>query len=347
METRLLPPNEEAIAYAASLLQKGELVAFPTETVYGLGADALNPRAVLNIFAAKERPADNPLIVHISSMADLDPLCRVNGKALRLMEAFWPGPLTVLLPKRPVVPPEVTAGLDTVAVRMPSHQVARALLHVCGCPVAAPSANRSGRPSPTRAEHVWEDMAGRIPLILDGGPCDVGLESTVVDMAGETPVVLRPGFVTPEMIAGVLGEVRTADSLLKPLAPGEAAPSPGMRHRHYAPRGEMTIVLGSPENVIKTCAALYDQAAAGGKTARILALSEHTAAYGPRKAVDMGSLQKPGEVAAGLFDVLRRMDEEHVDCIVSEGMEASGLGLAIMNRLGRAASFHTVDADKA
>ncbi len=346
IQTRCLPPTDEAIGYAAALLKRGELVAFPTETVYGLGADALNEQAVLSIFAAKERPADNPLIVHIAERADLAPLCCPNEKAFRLMEAFWPGPLTLLMKKKAAVPGVTTAGLDTVAVRMPSHPVAKALLDACGCPVAAPSANRSGRPSPTRAMHVMEDMAGRIPLVLDGGACDVGLESTVVDMTGEIPLVLRPGGVTPEMLAEVLGPVETAGSILRPLAPEEDAPSPGMRHRHYAPKGTLTLVSGKPENVINACKGLYDASLQGGNQACILALSEHTAAYGPRYVQDIGSSRHPQEVASRLFDVLRRMDREGIGYIFSEVVEANGLGLAIMNRLGRAASFRFFDADQ-
>ena len=347
METRCLPPTEEAISLAASLLQKGELVAFPTETVYGLGANALNEQAVLLIFAAKERPADNPLIVHISAREDLIPLCHPTEKALKLMDAFWPGPLTLLLKKTAAVPSVTTAALDTVAVRMPSHPVARAMLSACGCPVAAPSANRSGRPSPTRAEHVMEDMAGRIPLILDGGPCDVGLESTVVDMTREVPLVLRPGGVTPEMIGRIIGPAEVAGSVLRPMQPDESAPSPGMRHRHYAPQGSLTLVSGKPENVILTCKRLYDDSIRDGRSACILALSEHMPAYGARYVQDIGSLHHPGEVAARLFDVLRRMDREGIQSIFSEVVEASGLGLAIMNRLGRASSFRFFDADQA
>ncbi len=347
METRCLPPTEDTIAYAASLLRKGELVAFPTETVYGLGADALNEKAVFSIFAAKNRPADNPLIVHVTSREALLPLCHVTKLAGQLMDAFWPGPLTLLLKKKDIVPHVTTAGLDTVAVRMPAHPVARALIDACGRPVAAPSANASGRPSPTQAMHVLEDMAGRIPLIIDGGPCAVGLESTVVDVTGDIPVVLRPGGVTPEMITGVAGSVETARSILTPLQPGEAAPSPGMRHKHYAPQGKLTLVSGKPENVATTCIGLYDEAVQSGESACILALSEHTAAYGSRYVLDIGSLHHPEEVASRLFDVLRRMDREQIACIFSEVMETSGLGLAVMNRLGRAASFHFLDADKA
>ena len=347
METRCLPPTDDTIIYAASLLKKGELVAFPTETVYGLGADALNEKAVLNIFAAKNRPADNPLIVHVASRDALPPLCHLTSMAEQLMDAFWPGPLTLLLKKKVLVPHATTAGLDTVAVRMPAHPVARALIHACGCPVAAPSANISGRPSPTLAEHVLEDMTGRIPLIIDGGPCAVGLESTVVDVTGNIPLVLRPGGVTSEMIADITGSVETARSILSPLQPGETALSPGMRHKHYAPAGNLTLISGKPENVSGLCRHLYDEAIQAGKSACILSLTEHICQYGSRHALDIGSLHHPEEVAARLFSVLRRMDKESIDSIFSEVVDANGLGLAVMNRLGRAASFHFVDADKA
>ena len=200
MRTLCLPADSASIAQAAQLLRAGEIVGFPTETVYGLGANALSDPAVRKIFAAKERPADNPLIVHIAALADMEPLCHINDMARRLAAAFWPGPLTMILPKKDIVPAVVTAGLDSVAIRMPSHPVARALIEACGLPIAAPSGNRSGRPSPTLAAHMLEDMDGRIPLILDGGACDVGVESTVVALTGDTATVLRPGGITPFQI---------------------------------------------------------------------------------------------------------------------------------------------------
>lgn len=227
MKTLLLPSSEESLSLAADLLRAGELVAFPTETVYGLGADALNAKAVLSIFAAKGRPADNPLIVHIHDRAQLPEICTVPEQALPLMDAFWPGPLTILFNRKPAVPSEVTAGLPTVAVRMPSHPVAAAMLKACGLPIAAPSANSSGRPSPTLAAHVLEDMQGKIPLILDGGPCEVGVESTVLDLCHGVPTILRPGGVTKEMLESVLHtEVALAGSILRPLKPDEKALSP-------------------------------------------------------------------------------------------------------------------------
>ena len=219
MNTQVLPADEASLALASRLLAEGQLVAFPTETVYGLGANALNAQAVPGIFAAKGRPADNPLIVHIWDRSQLSGLCHVPEAALPLMDAFWPGPLTLIMPRKPAVPDAVTAGLDTVAVRMPSHPVAAALLKTCNLPIAAPSANRSGKPSPTTARHVLEDMDGRIPLIIDGGSCDVGLESTVVDVCHGRPCILRPGGVTRDMLEAVVGPVEVAGSALQALLP--------------------------------------------------------------------------------------------------------------------------------
>jgi L-threonylcarbamoyladenylate synthase len=312
--------------------------------VYGLGADALNERAVRSIFTAKGRPADNPLIVHISALSEIESL--VDGAlpddAKRLAAAYWPGPLTMILPKSPLVPYAVTAGLDTVAIRLPAHGVARELIRRAGVPVAAPSANRSGRPSPTTAGHVYEDMKGRIPLILDGGPCAVGLESTVVDLTRGRARVLRPGGVTPEMIERVLGAVDIDPSLLRPLREGEIARSPGMKYRHYAPAGELTIVEGGDHAVARTICHLYDRAIGAGRSARILALSAHAAAYGGRSVRCLGD--DANAVAAELFSALREMDEAGVERIFSEAVAAKGMGLAVMNRLGRAAGFHTLNA---
>ena len=221
METLCVPAGEQTLTQASALLRQGRVVAFPTETVYGLGANALNEAAVRAIFAAKERPADNPLIVHVADRSQLTGLCEVTEAAEKLMDAFWPGPLTMLLKKTEKIPAVTTAGLPSVAVRCPNHPVALALLRKCGLPTAAPSANRSGRPSPTTARHVYEDMTGRIPLILDGGPCQVGVESTVIDVTGSVPRVLRPGGVTPEMIAAAAGAVEVDGAVMRPLREGE------------------------------------------------------------------------------------------------------------------------------
>lgn len=333
MHTELCQADEASIRRAAALLRAGELVAFPTETVYGLGADALNGEAAARIFAAKGRPADNPLIAHIAGESGLAGL--IAGEpctcARKLMRAFWPGPMTLIFPKSPRVPREVTAGLDTVAVRMPSHPVARALIRAAQTPIAAPSANRSGRPSPTTAAHVLEDMEGRIPLILDGGPCEVGLESTVVDVTGARPRILRPGGVTLEMLEGVVGDVDVDEGVLHQLQAGSQARSPGMKYKHYAPKGEVTIVTGP--RAAQEIARLYD---AAGERAAILAFSQ--ADYGARRVYRLKNA--PGE----LFAALRQLDEDGMETIYAEDVPTAGVGLAVMNRLMRAAAFRVVEA---
>ena len=344
MNTQVLPADEAALALASRLLAEGQLVAFPTETVYGLGANALNAQAVPGIFAAKGRPADNPLIVHIWDRSQLDGLCHVPEAALPLMDAFWPGPLTLIMPRKPAVPDAVTAGLDTVAVRMPSHPVAAALLKTCNLPIAAPSANRSGKPSPTTARHVLEDMDGRIPLIIDGGSCDVGLESTVVDVCHGRPCILRPGGVTRDMLEAVVGPVEVAGSVLRPLQAGEKALSPGMRYKHYSPDGQVTLVEGEEPEVVEALGILCRHARENGHTACVMCFTEHVPALADCQPHDIGSMRHPEEVAHRLFDTLRRLDEEHMDVIFSEVMPPEGMGLAVMNRLGRAAAFRSVQA---
>ena len=345
MKTQLLPAMEETLALAARLLADGELVAFPTETVYGLGAHAMDESAVLGIFSAKGRPADNPLIVHIHDRAQLDGICEVNATALRLMDAFWPGPLTIILPRKEAVPNAVTAGLDTVAVRMPSHPVALALLRACNLPVAAPSANRSGKPSPTSAQHVFTDMDGRIPLIIDGGESDVGLESTVISLAGEKPCILRPGGVTKAMLEEVIGPVDLAGSILRPLEKGEKALSPGMMYKHYSPDGQVTLIEGEESAVVEALRRLYVHADSEGHRACVMCFTEHVAALADCRPHDIGSKDDPTEVAHRLFATLRGLDEEKMDVIFSEVVPPEGVGLAVMNRLGRAAAFRTVQAE--
>ena len=345
MNTQLLPPSQETCFLASDILKSGGLVAFPTETVYGLGANALDRKAVLSIFAAKGRPADNPLIVHIHDSSQLEPLCIVPDRAVPLMEAFWPGPLTILCEKKPVIPDEVTAGLPTVAMRMPSHPVARAMLQTCNLPVAAPSANSSGRPSPTTAAHVLEDMNGKIPMIIDGGMCDVGLESTVLDLCHGDPVILRPGGITREMISFVLGcEVAVAGSVLRPLKENETALSPGMRYKHYAPQALVTLVEGPEERVIPLLRKLCGEQAAMGKKYCVLCFSEHVNALSSCNPHDIGSASSPSEIAHRLFDILRQLDEEGMEIVFSEVIPPEGVGLAVMNRLGRAAAFRTIKA---
>lgn len=344
MNTRVLPATAETISAAADLLARGQLVAFPTETVYGLGANALDKQAVLSIFAAKGRPADNPLIVHVWSRQQLDGICRVSSLAEKLMDAFWPGPLTLLMPRKETIPLEVTAGLPTVAVRMPSHPVAAKMMRVCGLPIAAPSANRSGKPSPTSAKHVLEDMDGRIPLIVDGGSCDVGLESTVLDINREVPCILRPGGVTKAMLEAVIGPVTVAGSVLRPLQKGEKALSPGMMYKHYSPDGQVSLVEGEENDVVNALRLLYAQAEANGHRACVMCFSEHVGALKNCHPHDLGSKDSPEQVAHRLFETLRCLDEEHMDAIFSEVVPPEGVGLAVMNRLGRAAAFRTIRA---
>jgi L-threonylcarbamoyladenylate synthase len=344
VHTKICLPTDDAIGEAAKLLQGGEVVAFPTETVYGLGANALDEQAVRKIFAVKGRPTDNPLIVHVASPEAAEDLCHVTPEARLLMRRFWPGPLTLLLPKKPIIPAVTNAGLSSVAVRMPDHPVALKLLQACGVPVAAPSANRSGRPSPTTAQHVLEDLDGAIPMILDGGECKVGLESTVLDLTGPHPAIVRPGYVTREMLSLALPDVQVADSAMRPLRRDETAVSPGMRHRHYAPKGELTLVGGEADRVEAACKRLYREAESRGARACLLIADERRATYEGFNTCILGCLSQPETIAHTLFTALRRMDELGVEVILCEMMDASGIGLAIMNRLYRAASFRVIQA---
>ncbi|MEK5490446.1 L-threonylcarbamoyladenylate synthase [Paenibacillus sp. FSL R7-0297] len=374
--------DREAIAAAAAMLRSGGTVAFPTETVYGLGADARNTSAVEAVFAAKGRPSDNPLIVHIARREELEGLViEVHPVASALMDAFWPGPLTLVLPVRPgVLSPLVTAGLDTVGVRMPGHPVALALLRAAECPVAAPSANRSGRPSPTLAAHVMEDLAGYIGGVLDGGAAGVGLESTVVQVQPDgTVAVLRPGGITAEQLAAVAGAgaVAPAPALADAAAghPGGQSPAlppqvsgggtggaaaqaaedsspapraPGMKYTHYAPRGALGIVRGSsPQRVAETAAGLLQAAQREGEITGLLLFEEHRALYPALTAacvVSLGSLGSPEEAARSLYAALRRFDEAGATYILAEACPVTGLGAAIMNRLMKAAGESVIDA---
>lgn len=338
--TEVLKPTDEAVAKAAAMILAGKIVAFPTETVYGLGADAGNPEAIKAIFRAKGRPQDNPLIVHISSLSQL-PLVTDESlpvQAEKMAEVFWPGPLTMILPKGKNISDECTAGLDSVGVRFPSNECAQRLITASGVPIAAPSANLSGKPSPTCAQHVFNDLDGKIPLILDGGSCAVGLESTVVDVRSLPVRVLRPGGVTPEMIAEVLGEVEVDGSVLRPLKQGEIARSPGMKYRHYAPEGQLTIVKGAAEAVADEINSLYDRSP---EESCIFALEEHVSLYAGRHVISLGS--SAGEAAQRLFAALRTVDAEQFRFIFSEAVETDGVGLAVMNRLGRAAAFRIIE----
>ncbi|MGG4216733.1 L-threonylcarbamoyladenylate synthase [Paenibacillus jamilae] len=340
---------ENGIREAAALLQAGETVAFPTETVYGLGADARSTKAVEAVFAAKGRPSDNPLIVHISDAAQLKGMvAEINDTARALMNAFWPGPLTLVLPVVPqALSARVTAGLDTVGVRMPDHPIALRLITEAGCPLAAPSANRSGRPSPTLAQHVLEDLEGRIGGILDGGPTGVGLESTVVQAGDDgTVTILRPGGVTAEQLATVARAVVLDPALA--ATPGQdtdslAPRSPGMKYTHYAPRGRLSVVQG-PSSVEVTGwirGALAEAAARGERTA-VLAFDDHAAGYAGERVYTLGKLDALYEAAQRLYGVLRRCDEDGVTYILAEACPPKGLGDAVMNRLLKAAGHRII-----
>ena len=321
----------------------GGLVAFPTETVYGLGANGLDGTASARIYAAKNRPSDNPLILHIGRKEDLRPLVSfVPDSAEKLMDAFWPGPLTIILPKSEAVPKETSGGLMTVAVRMPSHPVANALLKAAGIPIAAPSANLSGRPSPTKAAHVIEDMNGRIDAIVDGGDVGIGLESTIVDLSQETPVLLRPGFITREMLSRVLGDIDvdpaiTADAIIGHRKISGAPKAPGMKYRHYAPKAPLTIVYGDPLKVAEKISLRADE-----KTV-ILAPKEHTELYTRGQVLVLGALAEPESIAHELFDVLRACDAAGADRIYSEDFTSVDFGGAIMNRLLKAAGGNYIN----
>lgn len=335
---------DEQLTEAAEILRSGGLVAFPTETVYGLGANALDAAASAKIYAAKGRPSDNPLIAHISSMEELPAIVKEIPEAGRkLAEKYWPGPLTLIFPKKDVVPYGTTGGLDTVAVRMPSEKIANRLIRLAGVPIAAPSANTSGRPSPTKAEHVIEDMDGKIDMIIDGGEVGIGVESTIVDVSGKIPTLLRPGAVTMEMLKETLGEVEIDPAILKPMAEGVKPKAPGMKYRHYAPAAEMTLVEGELEQVVKYINDQTKEALASGKRVGIICTEESRGFYPDGILEVIGSREQEETVAHNLFAVLRNFDEKKVDCIFSESFSKDRLGQAIMNRLCKAAGYHIVE----
>ena len=337
MKTQLLTPQENGAALAGEILRRGGVVAIPTETVYGLAASALDEQAVRRIFAAKGRPSDNPLIVHICELEQLDLLWRdVPEKALRLARAFWPGPLTMVLPKTDGVPSCVSAGLDTVGVRFPAHEQAQAVIRAAGVPVAAPSANASGRPSPTEAQHVLEDMDGKIDAILDGGPCAVGVESTVVDLTGERPRILRPGAVTLEMIERALGRTEVDDAVFRPPAADETPRAPGMKYRHYAPKAPVLVFEGAPQRTAVEISALLQpgDGVLGFDDCRLaFAACPDIVCYG--KSYD--GIQQSRE----LFSALRFFDRLPCKRILAQGCRPYGVGAAVRNRLCKAAGFNT------
>ena len=330
-------PEDGELLEAAEILRSGGLVAFPTETVYGLGANALDEAAAKKIYAAKGRPSDNPLIAHISSMEELPALVREIPEAGRkLAEKYWPGPLTMIFPKKDVVPYGTTGGLDTVAVRMPSDPVANRLIKLAGIPVAAPSANTSGRPSPTTADHVWQDLNGKIEMIIDGGPVGIGVESTIVDVSGDVPAVLRPGAITMEMLKDVLGEVTIDPAILGPMAEGVRPKAPGMKYKHYAPNAEVTVVEGEKDAVQSKIKELLEQTE--GKVTGVLTM--YGAVYDKAVMLSAGSTNK--EYAKNLFAALREFDELGVEVVFAEFSEKDGYGLAVKNRLYKAAAQRVI-----
>ncbi len=337
-------PDSHALMAAGAIIKSGGLVAFPTETVYGLGGDALNPDASKKIYAAKGRPSDNPLIVHIADSKDLYYITtEVPESAKRLAETYWPGPLTMIFRKNDKVPYETSGGLDTVAVRMPSHKVARELIRLSGGYIAAPSANTSGRPSPTNAQHVIDDLSGKIDMIIDSGQVDIGLESTIVDFTEEIPVVLRPGYINLDMLKEVLGEVRIDPGILDSNRNKGIRPkAPGMRYRHYAPKCDLTIVEGSRDAVISRINALSEAAMKDGRKVGVIATDETKHLYRADDVRDVGSRADDETIARNLFEVLRDFDDDGVEVAYSESFDTPRMGMAIMNRLLKAAGYHII-----
>lgn len=334
-------PDPSVIYEAAKLLRSGAVIGFPTETVYGLGADALNPQAVNRIFEAKGRPADNPLIVHISELDELPPLARdVPQAALELAKAFWPGPLTIIVTRSKLIPDVVTAGLDTVGIRLPDNLVALKLIRTAGVPVAAPSANISGRPSPTTAEHVLADMAGRIPLILDGGSTRVGVESTVVDITQDVATVLRPGGVTVEELRRVLGRVEVDPAIEH--GTGFIPRAPGQKYTHYSPEADVIVVEGDMDRQVQQISKLAGEKRAAGLKVGVLSTVQTHRFYTGSPVICLGDRDHPATISARLFSALREMDALGADLILAEGIPEHGLGLAVMNRLRKAAGFNII-----
>ena len=348
MQTKLIKidaddPNKEDMREAAEIIRSGGLVAFPTETVYGLGANALDPEASKRIYAAKGRPSDNPLIVHICRFEELESIAKeVPTQAGKLADAFWPGPLTMIVWKNEKVPYETTGGMDTVAIRMPNHPVALALIEESGCMIAAPSANTSGKPSPTEAGHVALDLDGKIPMILDGGPVGIGIESTIIDLTEKIPMILRPGYITKEMLEEVLGEevridpgIIAADSTKKPKAPG-------MKYKHYAPKADLVLVEGEQEAVVAKINALVREKQAAGLKVGVVATDETESLYQADYVVTIGARSDEDAIARHLYKILREFDDWNVDAIYSESFSTPRIGQAIMNRLMKAAGHQVI-----
>ena len=341
MKTTIFHPEKEnnAIEEAAQILRRGGLLGIPTETVYGLGADGLNEDAVRRIFEAKGRPQDNPLIIHVPNATWLERYCHdVPATAYALAEKFWPGPLTMILPRKPIVPLRTTGGLETVGVRCPNHPLTLAIIEAAGVPIAAPSGNTSGRPSPTTAQHMMEDMTGKIDGIVDGGPCSVGVESTIIDLTTTPPRLLRPGGLPLEALEEVLGEVAVDKAVLGKLKEGEHPRAPGMKYRHYAPKAPVTVVTGSPQ---RSAACIL--ARLKGK-AGVICFDEFAPLFTGHLVHRLGPAADKAEQARRVFDALRTFDDTDVTEIYAQCPDEGGLGLAVSNRLKKAAGFHILDA---
>ncbi len=341
METNVLSATAENCgAVAAEIIKSGDLVALPTETVYGLGADGLNPDAVAKIFAVKGRPQDNPLILHIAHPKELENLCHsIPKSAYVLAEKFWPGPLTMVLPAKPCVPKCTTAGLPTVAVRCPDSDITRQIIALSGVPIAAPSANISGKPSTTTAQHVYSDHAGKIPLIVDGGACRVGVESTIVDLTEDTPRLLRPGGITPEQLREVLGELIVDKAVTAQIDKDAVVKAPGMKYRHYAPQCQVVIVSGNRE---KAATYIRSHFSAGD---RVLCFEEELPLYATCNPLSYGKEADVSTLSAGLFDALRQLDDPAVHKVYARCPVGGGIAYAVQNRLKKAAAFQIIDTE--
>lgn len=349
METKVIKLDvddlkEGCLKEAAQILRSGGLVAFPTETVYGLGANALDENASSKIYAAKGRPSDNPLIVHISQVKDIEVLAEeIPEKAYQLADVFWPGPLTIILKKKECVPFQTTGGLNTVAIRLPANRIAKQLIAESGVFVAAPSANLSGKPSPTTAQHVYNDMDGKVDMIIDGGNATLGLESTIVDLSGRVPVILRPGCITKAMLENVIGPI-DVDPVILQKEPGKdiVPKAPGMKYRHYAPEGKLTIYEGNIKQVANAINQKTEEKLEGGFSVGVIATDETKALYHCGTVKTIGSRKDEASIAAGLYGILREFDELHTEYIYSESFADNSLGQAIMNRLLKAAGYRIV-----
>ena len=342
METKLMAADmPQAIAEAAKLLREGQLVALPTETVYGLGANGLDENAVAKIFEAKGRPQDNPLILHIADAEQMEDICHsIPKEAFLLAEKFWPGPLTMVLPAKTCVPKRTTGGLSTVAVRCPDHAATREIIRLAGVPIAAPSANISGKPSTTTARHVWDDHNGKLPLIIDGGPCRVGVESTIVDLTDSRPRLLRPGGVTPEQLQEVLGDLVVDKAVTAQIDKDAVVKAPGMKYRHYAPQCPLVIVTGSSEKAAQYIRSHFEEGN------RVLCFREELPLYAGCDPLPYGEEADTATLSAGLFAALRVLDDPAVTKVYARCPEGGGIAYAVQNRLKKAAAFQIIHPEE-